>query len=216
MKFLLNTYFSKSQVRITGSIAYSLYTYYRGRGAGAENWDEKLRGLLFSSFQGNEYTLYGKQYEDKCLQLYENDVCSDVLKNCGILINPKIYWFAYSPDGFVKIDNEIVLLEVKCLQIGKEYAGNSFCEKVSFLKMCTNGEFEMIKNHAYYGQIQLGLFVCNLQRAKLLLFVKKEPSFVAIDVPRDEDFLVHFVNTLTNVYREYFLLFLCKNENKIK
>jgi len=107
-------------------------------------------------------------------------------------------------------------LESKCLDLGNKYTGEEFCEKVPFLRRNTDGRYKITEHHSFYGQVQLGLFVCNLRRAKLLLYVKKNDSVIPIDIERNEEFLYEFVQTLTLVHRTYMLPFLNANSNRLR
>lgn len=85
-------------------------------------------------------------------------------------------WLGYSPDGFHKLNNELMLLEVKCPVKGNTV--NSLQELIQNLKYCeeTSSGLRLKRKHPYYTQIQFGLLLCNLKLAKLVVLWRKNKS----------------------------------------
>jgi hypothetical protein len=196
------------QVRITASSAYPLYTYIKTPKSESQ-WQKKLEKIIVRQWGGNKHTEFGKAKEEFTKKLYGRDHI--LLSYVGLIVPPEYPWFGFSPDGFTIVNNELILLEIKSLKVGKKYVGVRFLKRVKFLN-CRDGEFVMKKKHLYYAQIQLGLAFCNLQRAKLLLYVHKNESIIEIDVPLDVQFVNELVPTLDKVYFEKYLPFLCENK----
>jgi len=160
--------------------------------------------------------IFGSLKEGPTKAMYKRKNKLLMLANVGMIVNPKLPWFSYSADGFVIVDGKLVLVEVKVLKIGRKFVGLEFLKRVPFLFLNENNEWEMRRNHEYYGQIQLGLFNFNLKKAKLLLYVHKNKTVEAVDVHINVPFLHDYVLTLTKVYFQFFLPFLCANAKDLR
>lgn len=86
------------QCRITGSSAYSFFTYAKGKN---NDWDSKISSVLFSKFTGNSATKYGLENENDALKVFEQNFDVSVI-TLGFIVNINYPWFGFSPDGFIK------------------------------------------------------------------------------------------------------------------
>ena len=125
--------------------------------------------------------------------------------------------FGYSPDGIM--DKE-VLLEVKCLAVGKRLAGDDFAEQLTkkpkILEKTESGSYILRKNTSFYTQIQFGLAVLDFQMGKLLLYYNSTAEgVVVVDVPRDHDFLAELLDPLRKSYFSHILPFLFCNRAQL-
>jgi hypothetical protein len=125
--------------------------------------------------------------------------------------------FGYSPDGIV---DDKVLLEVKCLTLGKKLAGEEFCkqltQKPKYLEKNDLGVYTLRRNTAFYTQIQFGLAVLHLEMAKLILYYNLTyEGIIVINVPRDNDFIVEVLETLKHDYFSYILPYLLRNKTRL-
>lgn len=200
------------QVRITGYKAYSLYTYSKN-----PNWPKHLESIYFSSFSGDRNTKYGKRNEPKALKTYASQCEGEIITEAGLLVRYQVSWFGYSTDGFHRNkNNELHLLEVKCPVKGREEENfEKFVSGLPFLeKPRTKGNLRLKKKHPYYGQIQLGLLLHNLQLGKLLVFWKKKKTVLEILVPFDEEFAQDLVSRLRSVYFGILLPYLYENRER--
>ena len=119
-----------------------------------------------------------------------------VLKDSGFVIRTKYPWLGCSPDAIVIENGESVLMECKSLKLGKTNEGLQFLRKCKCLTERSPGEFLLKKTNSYYTQIQFGLYICNLTRAKLLLYNDKSKKNIYIDVERDMDHIQELVRSL--------------------
>lgn len=69
------------------------------------------------------------------------------------------------------------------------------------------------RKHKYYGQVQLGMAMLNLQNCHLLLYSSYDDSSVIIDVPYDYEFVIQMVKTIKFNYFENMLHVLCETES---
>lgn len=163
-----------------------------------------MQNIVSPVFKGNQHTAFGLVKESVAKDLLAK-TNPNIVQNCGLIVNPHYPWLGSSPDGFVLQNNEVILLEVKALQKGKTLEGIEFLQSLKFLRQDENNCFVMKENHAYYAQIQMGLFLTNLKTAKLILYIHKSGSIEVIDVPFDETFVRDIVRELSNVYFNYYL-----------
>ena len=185
-------------MRITGYIAHSLFTYANNS---APNWEKKCADSFFSSFGGNADTDFGTRKEKVALQICQNDFGNDaVLTNVGFIISILYPWLGYSPDGFLFKNGEIILLECKCLKAGKTSDGLEFLRQLTFLEEKELCNFVLKKRCRFYSQIQLGLFICNLKKAKLVLYNDKVKLNEYVDVFLDIEYVKSFTVSLTHTY----------------
>jgi len=74
-----------------------------------------------------------------------------------------------------------------------------------------NGELSLKSKHKYYAQIQLGLFLCNLDNAYLIRYSTFDNSILTIQVKFDITFCQEFYNVLTSIYFNEIVHRLIKN-----
>lgn len=191
--------------RITGSNAYSFYTASLKEDI---NWDEKLQTHFNKSFSGNVATEHGKKYEDSARCEYSKN--ESAIKNCGFIINKLVPYLGFSPDG---IDEEGNLIEIKCPLIGAKYNINNVVKEMTYLKYLNN-EYTLKEKHAYFGQIQLGLGLLNLQNCNLILFASFDNSYKVIKVPYDPIFCENFFLRLSSLYLNVVLPYICNKSCK--
>lgn len=201
------------QVRLTGCKARAMFTYTTNK---APNWRKKCEDIFFSKFKGNVHTRFGVAKEKVAKKIMKMEYGQEmVLANTGFVISIQYPWLGCSPDAILIEDDESVLIECKSLKVGQTYEGLQFLQKCTCLMEGPVGHFSLRKNTTYYTQIQLGLFVCNLSRAKLLLYNHKGKKNVFIDVNRDIAHIRELVYNLTNTYFVHCLKYLCDNEDKL-
>ena len=176
-----------------------------------------MESTIFSTFKRTADTRFSTNYKKVCLKIFASSTDSTTVQieeNCGFVVNENISWTGFSPDVIIKCPRGRCLLETKCLKIGKKLTGLEFCRKAPCLNVYLDGTVTLKKKYKFYGQIQLGLAVCNLQRAKLLLYVPQDRSCVVVDVDRDDDFIDIFLRKLLHVYIDYFLPYRVTNSHR--
>lgn len=130
------------------------HTYRKGRWTGSTAID-LLRGKPAppesDSTYDNKYMLRGRVLEPLAIEAYEHKYKLSVA-HYGFITNTKYPHAGYSPDG---VDTEETLIEVKCLGVEKH-------DKI------VSGEMPIPTE--YQAQIQFGLLVSELTKAKLVLY----------------------------------------------
>jgi len=96
------------------------------------------------------------------------------------LININCPWLGISPDGFIEKLNDYFLIEIKCPIYGKKFSVSNLIIKLKYIKVSNECRLTLNKNHSYYGQIQLGLLLCYLKMAYLVIYASVGDSIIVI------------------------------------
>ena len=121
---------------------------------------------------------YGRELEKEAKAKYER-VTSNKVLDCGLVILHSQPWLASSPDGIsINSDGQKYVLEIKCPWSKRE----STDLDVSYLEGGT-----LKKAHPYYCQVQLQLYVTNIDVAHFFVFSRK--AYKLVTVNRCQDFL---------------------------
>ena len=82
---------------------------------------------------------------------------------CGFIIHPTMGWLGASPDSFVADPSNILsdgIAEFKCPFTKKDLSPFDACQDPTFYCTMSNNQLHLNRNHHYYHQVQLQLFVC--------------------------------------------------------
>lgn len=147
-------------------------------------------------FVGNVATIHGQKYEDQAIDKYckltdQTNYNFGLIPHEDVHNNKEYYWLAGSPDGISlcnKNTRKPILLEVKC----------------PYRRKIKTGYIPAY----YYPQVQLNLFICNLDTAD---FIEYQPPEIMniVRVYRDQKWLDKNLPILENFwknveyYREY-------------
>lgn len=159
----------RKEYPLTGSTAHRLLKYGRANAMRA-NLEDK-------AFSGNFWTKRGHVLEDDAIELYDN-IRKVKSERPGFVTNTTFPDCGYSPDG---LDGR-VLLEVKCFSKNRHLMLNN-----KFIP------FEIM------AQIQFGLLVLNLTRAKLIAYnpkVDPKEALKIIDVKMNRNAMLNFKRLL--------------------
>lgn len=156
------------------------YTYRKDKWTGSTAID-LLKGKPYPSENDGKYDnrhmLRGRVLEKLAIEAYEHKYETKV-SHYGFVTNSKYPHAGYSPDGV----EPNILLEVKCLKLEKHNA-------------IVTGELAIPTD--YQAQIQFGLLITGLPKARLLLYNPDSdtPLFV-IDVEADLGIQANLINKL--------------------
>ncbi|XP_054924169.1 uncharacterized protein [Dermacentor andersoni] len=185
------------RVRITCSMA---HTILRTRKAPADLVNTLLRTTSFSS----EATTYGIKMEALARKEFEDEVSVQVIET-GLVLHSLQPWLAGSPDGLFLSDQKPCILEIKCPFSRKDdiiiddRLEHSFVPYVKYV----NGRLALLKSHKYYTQVQLLMYVCNVQSCYFFVYSSKQS--IIIDIERDNSFLYASVRALEEFYFAWLL-----------
>ncbi|XP_065088577.1 uncharacterized protein LOC135710055 [Ochlerotatus camptorhynchus] len=131
------------------------------------------------------------------------------LTKCGFTIPPHIPWLGCSPDGII-ID-ETKVIEVKCPVVGNTVSLNETLEKLKYLTK--NGK-TLKKNHLYYLQVQLNMFILKCSSTDFIIYSEFEDKCYVQTIHYDEEYLQPIICCLKEVYFNAFLKILYTSHNK--
>lgn len=211
-----NLWLKVRQLRITATAAYSLYTFNNGKNStNNEAWLNKLESIIFPTFSGNLATKFGKKCEIKARKVFEK-IKKVQTKTFGFIINDHCPWLGFSPDGFYQCGDNIILVEIKCPVAGKLKSGMDLIKTLKYVLFDeVTGEIQLKKNHQYYGQIQLGLLLCNLSKCCLVIYEQINDSVLLINVEYDHEFCTNMYQSLTCIYFKHYLPFLVRHKDRL-
>lgn len=155
-----------------------------------------MKTLLYSTFQGNAATEYGKKMEEEI----EKEVCKIYegveISHPSLTADSKHKFLAGSPDGIGKHDNETFLLEYKAPY--SLFEGEKDAADAQFLCQRDDG-ISLSKKHNYFYQIQGLLHIFQLPYC--ILVVAGHSDFVFVRVDRDD---VFFRSRMFEQLREFY------------
>ena len=81
------------------------------------------------------------------------------VRETGIVVQPKLFWLAASPDGLItdKTGAGIGLIEIKCPKTKKDFSPTEIVTDTRFYITLVDGKPSLRKHHAhgYYSQVQM-------------------------------------------------------------
>lgn len=200
--------------RITASDCYSLYTYTKSK---KQNWSVKIFNYFKPKPANLKKIKIGIENEEPAVTLYKK-ITKFIVNKLGLITQPSCPWIGMSPDGLVI--EQGILLEVKCLvntkNIPLEKAVNDAIYTTSY-NNDNNSEWyhwkknSLKKNHKYYAQVQIGMYLLNVQTCDFLIFNYKDGSCAIISVPYDREYTKNIIYSLHPVYFKYVLPFIFEN-----
>ena len=192
--------------RITGCNAYSFYTYLNNKNK-VSNWDHKVDIHMNNEFKGTSDTHYGLLMEEPALECYKR--CTDFnIIELGLLVNPCIPWFRYSPDSIVP---DRLIVEIKSPRIERFVTAKEAINEISYIVINDNhGTVTLRRKHMYFCQVQLEMFMTNV---KLCHFIVD--SIFITEVEYDEKLVKNsYLPDLQHVYFRYILKALITNKTE--
>ncbi|XP_058467359.1 uncharacterized protein LOC131440258 [Malaya genurostris] len=177
------------------------------------------KDLINSKTVDHPNLMYGSQNEKIALNLYRKQNNNYIIFEIGVLVSEYEPWLCASLDGVV-IGKESGLvekvLEIKCPINCKDQS--IFDERrmsfgVKYLDIVDN-EIYLRKNHQYYTQVQLQMYISNTWICDLFLYSPK--GNLNVEVRRDDEFLSVLIPKLQNFYVQYYLPALYKDTHKYK
>jgi hypothetical protein len=192
--------------RITGSICYNIYTAGK---RGFCDWDKRVKNMFEPvDISHLPAVAHGHAKEKEAKMTYSSHF-NVAVRDYGLVIPSNHPWLGYSPDGIVFCNNKpIKLIEIKCPLKGK------FCNikdvNPNFLTS-VDENLLMKKNHAYYGQVQLGMAIFDLPVCDIIVHASYDKSQLIVPVYRNDSFLNNFLSELQLNFFKHILHYKCYN-----
>lgn len=157
------------QYRITGSRCYSLYTYNMKPRTDKE-WNLRASKYFWPVKVSNKFVQHGIKYENTARILYEIETNIHIYQ-CGCITWPNEPWLSYSPDGLIinEFSVPIKLIEIKCPFKGKSMNSQELIENLNYIIYSENC-YQLKKKHMYYGQVQLGMAMTNVNDCDFIIY----------------------------------------------
>jgi len=151
---------------------------------------------FFEKVPPNVNCQYGIDKEPEARESYVRLTGNKVVQ-VGSMIRSDQQWLSASPDGLVMPagSNRLKVLEIKCPISCKNAA-----IRVPYLS--PDGK-QLKKNHAYYEQVQLQMYVAGARTCDFFVFSDADEKLIS--VPLDTDFLASEIPWLEKIYFEDFL-----------
>ena len=123
----------------------------------------------------------------------------------GMVIHSDKQWLSVSPDGLVKDgDHTLKVLEVKCPYTMRD--GMSIQElatrSTSFLTV-NESAAQLKRNHSYYYQVQMQMFVCGVSHADFIVWSPHETLIESIEY--NAPFITQCLPALEAFYFKHYL-----------
>lgn len=170
-----------------------------------KNYESLVKSFLDTKFSGNAATNYGNRLENAARASFVFKTKTRILE-CGVVVCKDLPWLCCSPDGLIISDNgEVSLLEIKCPYTRK---GDMLVDKTSLKSFVPylfhDGiNWRLKESHSYYSQIQISLFVLNLNECTLYVYSSRDN--LAICIKQNKEFLMHALPKIEHFFLEYFL-----------
>lgn len=200
----------KRKFRITGSQCYELYTYRKNL---KPDWQKKSLEYFYPSTVFNAAVNHGLKFESDARIAYEKSAAVNVFQ-CGLVVPKNNPWLGYSPDGALFKDNKPdKLIEIKCPHDGESRSIDEIISDINYIqKNPKNNNFSLKKNHKYYGQVQLGMVILNVEKTDFILFSSYDKSMKIISVDYDKKFVEDLFLSSKSIFFNQMLHYACETE----
>ena len=154
---------------------------------------------------------HGEMYEDTARKLYNRylkyDLKHDInVRECGIVIQPNLFWLGASPDGLVTDKSHpsiIGLIEIKCPRSKHNSTPEEMLKDQKFYMHYVDGKPELKKSHSngYYTQIQMAMGLAGVEFCDFIVYTFK--GLIIARTSFNEEFFVKLVKKLYSFYKQY-------------
>lgn len=137
-----------------------------------------VKTILYSTFQGNFSTNWGKEHEKIALHLYE-ELNGTHVNECGFFIDYEKPYLGASPDGLI---GERGIVEIKCPQVAGNMSPKDAARKkvVKFMDIL-NDKLHLKRTHNYYFQVQGQL---HITKREYCIFIVWTPLGIESEIVR--------------------------------
>jgi len=182
-------------VRVTGSVAYQIYTYSSNK---KPDWSRKYEGIYKSKFTGNAKTRRGVRGEVLARARYSEETKEKVIQ-CGLVVKTEVPWLGYSPDGIMNENGTIAkLLEFKSPDAGEKLPAKEMLATQAISSL--DDDDKLKKRHPHYGQIHLGLMLLGAHECEYVNYSFVDNNLARVTVEYDKAFALKMAKTLCDTY----------------
>lgn len=199
---------NERKLRISGSRIYDLHTYSQNANA---NWQMRAQKFFWPQAVVNKFVKHGLKFENSARKEY-SELFKKTVVECGFVIHPKYPWLGYTPDGVIFENGKPEkLLEIKCFYKAKDMPVTDCLKEIPYLDKKTG---LLRQKHKYYGQIQMGMLILNLDSCDFVIYGSFDKSLYVLNVPFDQIFALEMVKNASSVYITKMLHSICLNLTK--
>ena len=196
------TWFVERRKRVTSTMAKAI-----ARRRKSDFTQAITQRQLCQSFRGNAATRYGMRHESDALEAFKQHASEfGEVKTTGLVVDKARSWLAASPDGILTLNSgEDILVEVKCPYRARDCTVPEALTKFPdfFVIADTNGSLKLKETHEYYFQVQVAMHVCRCMDAYLVVWTKKDISYVHVSL--DQGFVDEVLAKLEDYYFKHLL-----------
>ena len=146
--------------------------------------------------------IYGREKEKEVFKLagkYLAQAHKDCeLSHSGMMVSTKKPWLSASADGIVNCScHDKRVLEIKCPYSARNQTAEEFLnDQSSYMHGGT-----LKKNHQYFTQVQLEMYVHDVQTCEFVVYVKD--TLIHQTVPRDDEYLAEILPVLEVFWKKH-------------
>lgn len=195
---LYSLWLQEQQYRITGTSGYELFTYVSNKNP---DWKRKIQAFIEPKSFKSQFTEYGKSREKEARKMLEVILKCDIVET-RLVVSQDNPWLGFSPDGLIFQDSKPeILIEIKCSFKGKtETISTAIMQEFKKCLDINENEISLKKKHKYYGQVQLGMAIFNVDKFFLVMYAAFDTSFRIIVVAVDREFIIKLLSLIKAVY----------------
>ncbi|KAM7281805.1 uncharacterized protein ISCGN_016724 [Ixodes scapularis] len=191
-------WYQERKVRISSTMA---HTILRTR----KTPQDLVASLMNTTSFSSDATTYGLQTEPKARRRFEEKFGAHIVE-VGLLVHQERSWLCGSADGVFQQDGETVLLEIKCPSSIKGQPVVDANKRKTFTSCLVyiNDKLCLKPSHNYYTQVQVLMFVLDLQSCYFYVYTCDEHDATVL-VPRNDKFLNNEIPSLEWFYFSWYL-----------
>ena len=186
-------------MRITASIAKCV-----ARRKDSTPPDNLVKRIIDRKSFSTAATAWGVEHEDVARTAYiekmRESPTSISVSQCGLVISCKEPWLGASPDGIIRDGDVKGVLEIKCPFSARNMTLSEAAASIKNFCVQQNGSaLTLRRNHAYYYQVNVQLFVTGLSFADFVVWLPGGDVFIE-RIPRDDLFIFSMLPKLKSFY----------------
>ncbi|XP_029851665.2 uncharacterized protein LOC115333183 [Ixodes scapularis] len=173
---------------------------------------EVAKNMVLDAPFTSQATAHRQRYEPEARAKFE-ETRNLKVHQLGLVVMPQDPWLGCSPDGlFRNEDGNVMLLEIKCPSSRWK---KPLTEKplLAYLAECKQRkDIVLRKSHTYYTQIQICMYVLQLDECDLFLYCSVDKK--TLHIKRDEEFLSDAIPKLRSFYFTHYIQELAALQGK--
>ena len=127
------------------------------------------------------------------------------IRECGLVVQPYLFWLGASPDGLLFDNGKVSLIEIKCPYTKRHWYPSQLVNDAKFYVGKKDGVTFLKKDHqfGYFSQVQLAMGLSQIDECWFTVYTFK--GLIITRVEFDQDYFKNMVVKLNNFYRKYIL-----------